>query len=68
MSGGAFDFREWALEDIAVELDQHGPKYAKLAAHVRKLLLVIREVDWSLSGDNAKDADLPSMASIGCEP
>ena len=69
MSGGAFNYQESRLADIADELedeinnygydaltDNQKKKLARLATHLRELKEVLRIVDYSFSGDKQYDA------------
>ena len=69
MSGGAFDYQEYRLEEIAEDLykeagthaEEHGltirqqKRYRRLATHLKDLRRVLREVDYALCGDTNHD-------------
>ena len=52
MRGGRFDYREYALIDIADEIDKENIKYGKdIADLLREVYKLVHSLDYWLSGD-----------------
>ena len=68
MSGGSWDYSYWKVEEMAsylrVDRNNCHPLRVALAKHMLELAKVMKEVEWSDSGDTAEDAWIEPVKSF----